>query len=95
MASDEKNGNSGMVRRIVEPLIVALIVGLLVMYGTVRILETKMDAIQITVVETRQAQKDDTKQLSNHETRISIIESKQTKVMDKIFDTEAWERRKR
>jgi hypothetical protein len=95
MADERKNGNGGMVRQIAVPLVVAAIVGLLVMYGTVRILETKMDAIQATVIETRQAQKDDGREVTDLKVRLSIVEERLKKTTEKVFDTDAWDRRKR
>jgi hypothetical protein len=83
--------NGGMARRIVEPLIVAAIVGALVMYGTVKILETKMDAICTSVNEVKISVKDDVRDMVEIKSRLSAIEARQSKP----FDTDAWERRKR
>jgi outer membrane murein-binding lipoprotein Lpp len=95
MADPSKNGNGSVARRIIEPLIVAAVVGLMVMYGTVRILETKMDSIITTVVETRQAQKDDIRDMTEIKARLAVIETKQNRAQEREFDNSAWERRKR
>jgi outer membrane murein-binding lipoprotein Lpp len=83
--------NGGMARRIVEPLIVAAIVGALVMYGTVKILETKMDAICTSVNEVKIMVKDDVRDMTEMKAEIAGIKARQ----NRDFDTEAWERRKR
>jgi hypothetical protein len=99
--------NSSMVRRIVEPLIVAAVVGLLVMYGTVRIIQTQLEAVVATLNETRVMVKEDVRDMgevkawkASVETKIDYMQRQLdrltgAKTSEKVFDNEAWEKRKR
>jgi hypothetical protein len=63
MPPDGMNGNISMLKMIIVAIVVAGVTGLIVMYGTVRILESQNESMKITIVEIRNAQKDDGKVL--------------------------------
>jgi hypothetical protein len=103
MASDDKNG-SGVLKRIIEPLIIAAVVGLTVMYGTVRIIQTQLESVISTLQETRQLVKEDVRDMGEIKSWRAAMETKLDYMQRQIerfplakkddFDYKGWEKRK-
>jgi hypothetical protein len=103
MVEERKNGN-GTLRRILENIIPALIVGAMAVFGTVKVMETRQEAFVATLLETRSVLKEDVKDMTEMKAWRASTDAKLEyiqRAIDRLpgmvekFDYPGWEKRKR
>lgn len=90
MAVDLKLPSNGSMRRIIETLIIAAIIGSVAAYSTIKITETEMKAVCTRLDETRGTQREVLNSLRDLHGRVTSLEARTPP-----FDADHWERRKR